>query len=75
MVVLELIGSPLWKPNLGLYPSCLGWDDVFELDVLVDIYRVVLSTDLKENSNFLVVENIFVDVEELNDILRTSVHT
>jgi hypothetical protein len=47
--------------------------------VLVDIYRVVLSTDLKENSNFLVVENIFVDVdvdvEELNDILRTSVHT
>jgi hypothetical protein len=62
-----------------LYPSCLGWDDVFELDVLVDIYRVVLSTDLKENSNFLVVENIFVDVdvdvEELNDILRTSVHT
>ena len=47
--------------------------------MLVDIYRVVLSTDLKENSNFLVVENIFVDVdvdvEELNDILRTSVHT
>jgi hypothetical protein len=35
--------------------------------------------NLKENSNFLVVENIFVDVdvdvEELNDILRTSVHT
>jgi hypothetical protein len=45
--------------------------------MLVDIYRAVLSTDLKEKSNFLIAENIFVDVdvEELNDILRSSVHT
>jgi hypothetical protein len=38
-----------------------------------------MSTDLEENSNFHVIENTFVDVdvdvEELNDILRTSGYT
>ena len=45
-------------------------DDVFQLDKLVDQYRVVLSTDLEENSNFRVVENTFIDVDfkDLNDV-------
>jgi len=34
-----------------------------------------LSTNLEENVNFCVVENIFVDVKELSDILKTSGHT
>jgi hypothetical protein len=32
-------------------------DDVFQLDELVDPYRVALSTDLEENLNFHVTEN------------------
>jgi hypothetical protein len=52
-------------------------DDVFQLDELVDLYRVVPSTDLEENLNFHVAESIFVDVdvEKLNDILKTSGYT
>jgi hypothetical protein len=52
-------------------------DDIFQLDELVDLYRVVLSNDLEENSNFRVTKNNFVDVDikELNDVLRTSGHT
>ncbi|KAL9336455.1 hypothetical protein Peur_070943 [Populus x canadensis] len=52
-------------------------DDVFQLDELVDPYRVALSKDLKENLIFRVPKNTFVDVdiEELNDILRTSGYT
>jgi hypothetical protein len=52
-------------------------DDVFQINKLVDIYRVALSTNLQENSNFHVVENSFVhvDIEELNDVLRTNRHT
>jgi hypothetical protein len=44
---------------------------------LVDPYRVALFTNLKENSNFHVTKNTFVnvDVEELNDILRTNIYT
>jgi hypothetical protein len=49
-------------------------DDVFQLDELVDLYRVAPSTDLEENLNFQVAKSIFVDVdvEKLNDILKTS---
>ena len=64
-------------------------DDVFPLDELVDSYRVASFNDLKENSNFHIAENTFVDVdidvdvdvyvdvdvEELNDVLRTNGHT
>jgi hypothetical protein len=52
-------------------------DDVFQLDELVDLYRVAPSTDLEENLNFHVAESIFVDVdvEKLNDILKTSGYT
>jgi len=50
--------------------------NVFQLDELVDLYRVALSIDLEENLN---IENTFVDVdvdvEELNDVLRTSGYT
>jgi hypothetical protein len=46
-------------------------DDVFQLDELVDPYRVASSNDLEENSNFCITDNIFVDIdtEELNDDL------
>jgi hypothetical protein len=52
-------------------------DDIFQLGELVDPYRVAPSNDLEENSNFHIVENIFidVDVEELNDSLSSSGHT
>jgi hypothetical protein len=50
--------------------------NVFQLDELVDLYRVALSIDLEENLN---IENTFVDVdvdvEELYDVLRTSGYT
>jgi hypothetical protein len=51
-------------------------DDVFQLNKLVDPYRVALSNDLEENLNFHVIENtlVNVDVEEFNDILRTNRH-
>ena len=52
-------------------------DDVFQLDQLVDPYRVALSNDLEENLNFHNAKNTFVDVdvEKLNDVLKTSEHT
>jgi hypothetical protein len=52
-------------------------DDVFQLDESVDPYRVAPSNDLEENSIFHIAKNtcVDVDIEELNDILRTSGHT
>jgi len=49
-------------------------DDVIQIDELVYTYQVILSHSLGENSNFCVIGNIFadVDVEELNDVLRTN---
>jgi hypothetical protein len=49
-------------------------DDVFQVSELVEPYRVAPSIDLKENSNFHVFDNIFVDgdVEELNVVLNSS---
>jgi len=50
-------------------------DDVFQLGELVAPYQVALSNDLKQNSNFCITNNIFVDVdvdaEKLNDILSS----
>ena len=50
--------------------------DVFQMDELVYTYRVALSTDLEENSNFHITRNIFndVNIEELNNVLRTNGH-
>ena len=52
-------------------------DIVFQLDKLVDPYRVAPYNDLEENSIFRIIENTFVDVEveEFNNILRTNRHT
>jgi hypothetical protein len=52
-------------------------DDVFQLGELVDPYRIALSNDLEENSNFHITDNIFVDVdvEELNGVLSSIEHT
>jgi hypothetical protein len=52
-------------------------DDVFQLDELVNPYRVALSNYLEENSKFCIAENTFinVDIEELKDILRTNKYT
>jgi hypothetical protein len=52
-------------------------DDVFQLNKLIDPYRVVLFNDLEEKSIFCVAENTLVDadVKELNDFLRTSGYT
>ena len=48
---------------------------MFQLNEIVDPHRVASPTDLEENSNFCVAENTFVDVEKLNDVLRTNKHT
>ena len=48
-------------------------DNVFQMDELIDSYRVVSSTMLN-NPNFHVTENIYVDVNELNIMLSTSGH-
>ena len=52
-------------------------DDAFQLDELFAAHQVASSTDLKENLNFHVTNNIFIDVNtiELNDILRLYEHT
>jgi hypothetical protein len=49
-------------------------DDVFQIDELVDAYWVALSTDLEENLNFSVTENIFIDVvvKKSNDVFYRS---
>jgi hypothetical protein len=49
-------------------------DDVFQIDELVDAYWIALSTDLEENLNFSVTENIFIDVvvKKSNDVFYRS---
>jgi len=49
-------------------------EDVFQIDELVDAYWVALSTDLEENLNFSVTENIFIDVvvKKSNDVFYRS---
>jgi hypothetical protein len=48
-------------------------ENVFQMDELIDSYRVASSTELN-NPNFHVTENIYVDVNELNIMLSTSGH-
>jgi hypothetical protein len=38
-------------------------DDIFQINELVDAYRVASSTNLEKNSNFYIVGNIFVNVD------------
>ena len=54
----------------------IGGECAFQLDELVDPYRVFLFTELGNNLNFHVNKNIYiyVDVDKLNDILSTSEH-
>ena len=49
-------------------------DEVFQVNELVEPYRVAPSIELEENSNFCVSDNSFVDVdvEELNVVLSSS---
>ena len=49
-------------------------DEVFQVNELVEPYRVVPSIDLKESSNFRVFDDSLVDVdpEELNVVLSSS---
>jgi hypothetical protein len=49
-------------------------DDVFQVSLLVEPYRVASSIDLEENSNFCVFDNGLVDVDanELNVVLSSS---
>jgi len=55
----------------------IGGDDVFQMDELVDAYRVALFVEL-ENLDFYVIKNTYidvdVDVDELNIILSISIH-
>jgi hypothetical protein len=48
-------------------------DDIFQIDKLIDQYRVALYIEL-ENSNFHVTENTYVNIniDELNVILNTN---
>ncbi|KAL9368567.1 hypothetical protein Peur_039766 [Populus x canadensis] len=48
-------------------------DDVFQMDELVNPYRVASSTKL-ENPNFRIIENTYieVDVDEINVILSNK---
>jgi len=49
-------------------------DEVFQVNELVEPYRVAPSIDLEENSNFHVFNDsvVDVDVEELNVVLSSS---
>jgi len=38
-------------------------DEIFQLDELVNPYRVASSNDIEENLNFSIAKNIFVDVD------------
>jgi hypothetical protein len=38
-------------------------DDIFKLDELINPYQVAPSINLKENSNFCITENTFIDVD------------
>jgi hypothetical protein len=51
-------------------------ENVFQLDELVDSYRVISFTKLEENLNFYIAENTYVHVgiSYLNHILCTSRH-
>jgi len=50
------------------------WDEVFQVNELVESYRVAPSIDMEENLNFHVFDDSLVDVdaEELNVVLSSS---
>jgi len=50
------------------------WDEVFQVNELVEPYRVAPSIDMEENLNFHVFDDSLVDVdaEELNVVLSSS---
>jgi len=50
------------------------WDEVFQVSILVEPYRVAPSIELEENSNFRVFDDSLVDVDadELNFVLSSS---
>jgi K+/H+ antiporter YhaU regulatory subunit KhtT len=63
-----LIDYPLWKLNLNCVQVVVNeydndevneGDDIFQMDVLVNPYRLTLSVEL-ENLNFHVIKNIYV---------------
>jgi hypothetical protein len=47
---------------------------VFQLNKLIDTYKLTLSTELEVDSNFYVTENTYVhvDADKLNNILSTN---
>lgn len=47
---------------------------MFQLNKLIDTYKLTLSTELEVDSNFYVTENTYVhvDADKLNDILSTN---
>jgi len=47
------------------------------LDELVDPYQVASSIELEKKSNFFIAKNtyVYIDIDELNDILSISEHT
>jgi len=63
-----LIDYPLWKLNLNCVQVVVNeydndevneGDDIFQMDMLVNPYRLTLSVEL-ENLNFHVIKNIYV---------------
>ena len=47
------------------------------MDELVDPYQVASSIELEKKSNFFIAKNtyVYIDIDELNDILSISEHT
>lgn len=47
---------------------------MFQLNKLIDTYKLTLSTELEVDSNFYVTENTYVhvDADKLNNILSTN---
>jgi hypothetical protein len=48
-------------------------DDFFQLDELVDPYRITHFNDLEENSIFCITNNIFIGIDT-DDVLNSSGH-
>jgi hypothetical protein len=73
-----LIDYPLWKLNLNCVQVVVNeydndevneGDDIFQMDVLVNPYRLTLSVEL-ENLNFHVIKNIYVFIGKSFDDVK-----
>jgi hypothetical protein len=73
-----LIDYPLWKLNLNCVQVVVNeydndevneGDDIFQMDVLVNSYRLTLSVEL-ENLNFHVIKNIYVFIGKSFDDVK-----